>query len=332
LDAYSKHPQKDNSFKTKQADGTGTAGKTSGGGEGFVSTMTYQIHILGEIEHPGTYRLTPSTRLDESIGMAGGVKSKGSLRHVEIRRGTKTLLYDLLKFRKEGDLNQNPFLMDNDVVFIPFIEKAVAIHGPVKSDGIYELTDAEKTIWDLIQFAGGFTIGMTDNDPVVVIRFVDGKKELIKISNQQSELEAFGLVNGDIVVIPHMLVENRRFDYRMVELPHDNVFYPTQQNEVYVTGAVASPGAYPFNPTYTMRDFVNTAGPVELSNLHNVHVLTADGKYLKNPEKTKGFHLSPGDSIIVPKRAWTTDNVLKWYNTLTGTIFTSFALKELLKK
>lgn len=307
-------------------------GMSTGSGNASAFSMNYQIHILGEVVSPGTYRLAASTRLAEAIANAGGIQEKGSFRRIELRRGNATQYYDLRRFQKRGDLSQNPFLMDNDVIFVPFAEKNVAINGPVKSTGVIELGPNEKTIWDLIVLAGGFTPGVTDNEPVVVVRFVDGKKELIKIPNEQSELESFNLLNGDIVIIPHLLVENRRFDYDVADLPADNIFYPTQKNEVYVTGAVAAPGAYPFNPTYTIRNFVNSAGPVELSNLKNIHVLTADGKYIKNPDKKKKFYLSPGDSIIVPKRAWTTDNVLKWYNTFTGTVFTTFAFKELIIK
>ncbi|MDO8526160.1 MAG: SLBB domain-containing protein [Deltaproteobacteria bacterium] len=311
----------------KAAGNMGTAPMSSG--QGQMGGLDYQIHILGQVANPGTFRLPASTRLDEAIKNAGGIKERGSLRRVEVRRDGHTTFYDLLAFQKNGELNQNPYLMDNDVVFVSYAENTVLIEGPVKSSGTYELSN-NRSVWSVIELAGGFTAGVTNNDPVVVVRFVDGKREVIKIVNSKPELESFELVNGDIVVVPHLLVENRHFDYNISELPNDNIFYPTQKNEIFVTGAVSQPGPFPFNPGYSTRDFINISGPTELSNLSGVYILTSDGKHIRNPEKKKDFHLSPGDSIVVPRRHLTTDNVLKWYNTFTGTVFTSFALKQLL--
>lgn len=313
-----------NGSRQSMAGGVGSTGST-------VGMVMYQVHILGQVEKPGTYRLTPSTRLDEAVEGAGGIAENGSLRRIELRRNGVVTHYDLLLFRKKGDLNQNPFLLDNDVVFVSFAEKNISIQGPVRGSGVYELTNREKSVWDVIELSGGFSVGVTNNEPVVIIRFVDGKKTLVKINNTQDELMAFSVQNGDIIIVPHLFGEKRRFDYDVSELPADRAFYPSQRNEVFVTGAVSKQGPYKFNPNYSVRDFTNYAGLTEQSNSHGIYVVTSDGKVIKHPEQKNGFYLSPGDSIIVPKKQWTTDNVLKWYNTATGTVFTAFAFKQLLK-
>lgn len=292
-------------------------------------SIEYQLHLLGQVEHPGTYRVPPSTRLDEALGKAGAILDGGSTRRLEVRRDGKTLYYDQLKFQRFGDLKQNPFLMDNDVVFVPYIGNSVSIRGPVKRSGAYELLEDEKSLWALVELAGGYAVGLSEKDPVAVVRFENGKRKLLKISNVQSELERFELLNGDVVVVPHFLAEKRHFDYNLTDLPADTIYFPTQKSEVYVTGAVVQPGAYTFNASSSVRDFVNMAGPTELSRLKSIYILTADGRYVKASKKK--FHLSPGDTVVVPKRHFTTDNTLKWYGTLTSTIFTSFALKQLLQ-
>lgn len=291
--------------------------------------IEYQIHLLGQLETPGTYRVAPSTRLDEALGKAGAILDGASKRRVEVRREGRTLQYDLFKFQRFGDLKQNPFLMDNDVVFVPYIGNSVSIKGPVKSSGVYELLDNEKSLWDLVDLAGGYAVGLSEKDPVTVVRFENGKRKVLKVASVQSEMERFELLNGDVVVIPHFLAENRHFDYNVTDLPADSVYFPTNKNEVYVTGAVGQPGAFVYNPSNSIRDFVNMAGPTELSQLKSIYVLTADGRYVKASRKK--FRLSPGDTVVVPKRSFTTDNVLKWYGTFTSTIFTSFAMKELLR-
>lgn len=300
-------------------------GGFSGGG------INYQIHLLGQVESPGTYRLNPSIRLDEAITKGGGIAERGSQRQVEVRRDGKAHRYDLFRFLRFGDLRQNPFLLDNDVVFVPYAGNSVAIRGPVKSDGVYELKANEKTVWDLVELAGGFTVGMSEKDPVTVVRFESGTRRMVKVPNLKTELEQLELLNGDIVIIPHFLAENRHFDYNILDLPADNIFYPTQKSEIYVTGAVGSSGGFPYNPTSSVRDFVNMAGPTELAKIDSAYVLAGNGTHIRSPMKKKNFRLSPGDTIVVPRRRVTTDNVLKWYGTVTSTVFTSFALKELLK-
>lgn len=312
----------------KQGEGKNATTYREGGSE-FGANVEYQIHLLGQVENPGTYRLAPSTRLDEALSKAGAILDLGSQRRVEIRRDEGTLYCDLFKFQRFGDLKQNPFLMNNDVVFVPYIGNSVAVKGPVKSGGVYELLADEKTLWDLLKLAGGYTVGLSEKDPITVVRFENGRRKLLKTPNVQSELAQFELLNGDVVIIPHFLAENRHFDYNITDLPSDNIYLPTQKNEIYVTGAVGQPGPYQYSSASSVRDFVNMAGPTELSRLKSIYVLTADGRYVKYSKKN--FHLSPGDTIVVPKRHFTTDNTLKWYSTLTSTIFTSFALKQLLQ-
>lgn len=313
----------------------GETGKKGGTKPSFGTEMQmgiqYQIHILGQVDSPGTYRLSPSTRLDEALSKANGVVERGSQRRIEIRRDGSVYRYDLFQFYKKADLNQNPFLLDNDVIFVPFAESTVAIRGPVKTNGIFELTEEDKTAWDLVQLSGGYTTGVSFRDSVTVVRFSEGKKETIKVANVQQELKNFSLLNGDIVVVPHLLGKGRHFDYDFVDLPADNLYIPSQKNEIFITGAVANPGAQAFNPGYSVIDFVKMAGPSELAKLDGVYVLTDEGKYVRNPKKKKDFHLSPGDTIVVPRRAVTTDNVLRWYNTVTGSVFTGFAFRELLR-
>lgn len=311
--------------------GEGETGLRLGSTGNNADSLNYQVHLLGQVRQPGTYRVPPSTRLDEALGKAGGVLERGSIRNVELRRDKKTYHYDLFKFVKQGDLNQNPFLLDNDVVFIPFVQDSVAINGPVKSAGTYELI-SDKSLWNLVQLSGGFTVGVSQKEPITIIRYdADGAKMLTKVSNTQQDLESFVLQNGDIVVVPHIFLKDRRFDYSVAELPADTQFYPTQKNEIYITGTVAQPGAYPFHANYSIRDFVNTAGITEMSNSKGLRIVTADGKFIRNPESKKGFRLSPGDTIFVPKRQWTTANVLGWYNTTLNTALSVYAWKQVFR-
>lgn len=291
----------------------------------------YQIHVLGQVNLPGTYRLPPSVRLDEVLNFSGGVKDMGSKRKIEVRRKNAVLRYDILKYHNNGDLSQNPFLLDNDVVFVPFSKADVAINGPVKEAGTYELIGNEKTAWDLVQLAGGYTPGASFTDPVTVVRYVNEKKKLFNIANSEEELKSFELQRGDVVIVSHILTADRNFDYNISALPSDNIFYPSFNDNVFVLGGVALPGAYPFNPHYSVNDFVSMAGAERHAKLNGVHILSSSGKKIRNRELAT-YRLSPGDTIVVPVKAWTANNVITWYNTLANSIITGFTLRELVRR
>ncbi len=102
---------------------------------------TYQVHILGEVDMPGTYRVPASTRLAEAIEYSGGILERGATRTIKLRRrGSKERSVDLMSFQILGNLDHNPYLHDNDVVFIPLKQKIVQISGAVKRPDSYELT------------------------------------------------------------------------------------------------------------------------------------------------------------------------------------------------
>ena len=187
------YEQGNGSFSSSEEMGS-MMGRSSGSSAEMMGS-TYQIHVLGHVFQPGTYRLPPSTRLDEAINMAGGLKKQGSERRVELRRGGSVQRFDLLRYREAGDLNQNPFLLDNDVVFIPFSEKNIAIQGPVKSPGTYELISQDPSLWNVVELAGGFTTGVSLDSPVTIVRYIEGKKQLLEVPNVEQSLKEFPILH-----------------------------------------------------------------------------------------------------------------------------------------
>lgn len=299
-----------------------------GRGAGTMDLNAYQIHILGQVRFPGTYRLPPSTRMAEAIDMAGGILPKGSLRQIELRRGNRTVkIYDLHAFLSEGRLNQNPFLQDNDEIFVPISKTVVSVQGPVNRTGVLELT-RESSLLELVQLAGGYTVGILKSEPITVVRYVDGKKTVYNVAIAEKDMDSFLVQDGDVIVFPHVLTKGRKFDYNIAQLPNDTLYYPSFNDNIFVMGAVAQPGAYPFNPFYDPRHYINMAGAVRYANLNRIKILDMNGKEIKYRD---GYRLNPGDTIVVPYKSWTTDNVLKWYNTLASTVFTGFALQQLIK-
>ena len=94
----------------------------------MVLTQSRQVTlaIVGEVRRPGTYPITDSNipTVTQLIALAQGTTQSADLTQVQVRRpqlngSNEVITLNLLKLLKEGDLNQNLNLRDQDTVFIP---------------------------------------------------------------------------------------------------------------------------------------------------------------------------------------------------------------------
>lgn len=273
-----------------------------GTSEYVIKGATYQVHILGEVLYPGTYRVPVSARLSEAISFAGNILDRGSQRKIQLRRkGKKTQNIDLLSFKMLGNLDANPYLLDNDVVYVPLKKNVVQISGSVRRPDSYELTK-RTSLYDLIKLAGGFTPGVALTAPAKIIRYVNSHKELIDISLDKEESSRFQIRDADIVVIPHLLTEGTKFDYNVPNLPGDSeIFFPSFEERVFVLGAVAKPGPYPYSPYYNVRQYLTQAGGFTklAKSKENMYIISSLGEKIKANDSSD---INPGDTIIVPER------------------------------
>jgi protein involved in polysaccharide export with SLBB domain len=273
--------------------------KGSSDGGGPQLDMTYQVHILGEVENPGTYRAIASERLSEVLGRAGGIRSTGSERLIELRRqGEKTRNVDLFKYQRRGNLKENPYLMDNDVIYVPLHSKLVQIVGAIKRPDYYELRN-ERSLGDVVKLAGGLSNSVTKAEPAKVIRYVNGEKTVDDVRMNDISFSSFVVRNGDVIFIPSSITAGREFDYNVASIPGEQVFYPSYDDRVYVLGAVPSSGAYSFNPFFTVSKYIALAGGYTDLASGDIRVTTMKGETIKVSKNQK---INPGDTIVVGRR------------------------------
>ena len=168
----------------------------------LVAPRTFMVHVVGYVPHPGIYVANPLQRVSTVLLDAGGVN--GSRRRIEIsRRDGSRVSADLLMYELTGDTKLNPFVMDGDVIRIPFPAVVVSIAGPVKRPGTYELI-ASKDLAELVELAGGFRSTLTTSLPVRVIhrneKEHDAEEKLAFGSN--ASLPPYKLQDQDSVTIP----------------------------------------------------------------------------------------------------------------------------------
>lgn len=182
---------------------------------------TINVHVMGEVKVPGTYRLSSFTTLFNALYRAGGITESGSLRNVQlVRDGAVADTVDIYKFLFHGTTDNDLSLQDGDVVIVPPYEQLVTLEGQVKRPMRYELRRGE-TFEDALRYAGGY-MGNAYREQIKVERQTGREKQIYTLTH--SNMAGFEMADGDKVTIGANL--NR------------------YENMVSVEGAVFRPGAY----------------------------------------------------------------------------------------
>lgn len=287
-----------------------------------ASVPKINVHILGEVEYPGIYKIPVSTRASDALTLA--LPKRDFPRIIEIRQNErKTRQYDLYKYYYQGHLSQNPFLNENDIIFVPPLKGAVRIEGPVARPGIYELYH-EDDINDLIRLSGGTTSATSKIHPVKIIRFSEnGKKFVLDVENTKTALRNFKVEKGDIIVIPDIINNPKAFDYSVELIPGENTFYPTSTPTVFVLGSVQQSGSFPYKAHLRVKDYVSYASPTTDARLKTV-TLIRNGKKERFQFDQKPI---PGDILVVKSKPNFTV-LLSSVSTVLSVILTAILVKE----
>ncbi len=159
---------------------------------------TVQINVLGEVEAPGTYRLSAFTTVFNAIYRAGGITEIGSLRNVKvIRGGEEFACVDVYEYIFNGKLDNNVALKEGDVINVPPYASLVSIEGFVKRPMFYELRDGE-SLSALIKYAGGYASGAWQDD--VNVERNDGRQNNM-FTIKAADIDTFGMKDGDAAYV-----------------------------------------------------------------------------------------------------------------------------------
>ena len=120
-------------------------------------TRTISVFVLGEAMFPGSYTVTGLATVTTALFAAGGVKSQGSLRRIQVRRqGALVREFDLYDLLMRGDSSADVKLLPGDVVMVPAVGPTASAYGEVQRPAIYELK-GDTSVANLIAMAGGLT-------------------------------------------------------------------------------------------------------------------------------------------------------------------------------
>jgi len=191
------------------------------------------VFVVGQAARPGTYTVSSLSTLVNAIFASGGPTAKGSMRHIQLKRGDKLVtdfdMYDLLI---KGDKSKDVRLLPGDVIYIPPIGALAAIAGSVNTPAIYEY---QGSLQGLIALAGGLA-NTAAGQKVAVERIMDRKTRHVDEFVLDKNGLARALQDGDLVKVAAV---SPRFD-----------------NAVTVRGNVASTARLPWREGMRVTDVI----------------------------------------------------------------------------
>jgi polysaccharide biosynthesis/export protein len=206
---------------------------------------TSHVFVVGEVERPSGYHVSPAARVFNALYHAGGPNETGSFRRIMVRRNGRTVAeVDLYPYRLAGEDAHDVRLQQGDMVFVPVAGPRVTVEGAARRDGIFELKPGEG-LRELLAFAGGVrpeaVLQRVQIDRILPHweREAGRDRALVDVDVTallSQEGSFFALEDGDIVTLFSVSEERR--------------------NRVAVTGGVRRPGQYEYQPGMTLADLI----------------------------------------------------------------------------
>lgn len=167
----------------------------------LAAPRTFLVHVVDNVKQPGIYSAHPVERLSTVLARAGGVT--GSRRRIAIRhRDGSVVSADLVMYELTGDTKLNPFLVDGDVVTVPFAELSVTVDGAVRRPGKYELI-ASKDLTEALALAGGLSSGVTRSLPIRIVHRNEHQQEAFHdLAFAKTGTPNAALADDDRVLVP----------------------------------------------------------------------------------------------------------------------------------
>ena len=268
-------------------------------GKGFVFALhrprRFGLRVLGDVETPGVVTLQAPVRASEAIAAAGGVAGTGARRGIQVRRGSDTLLVDLVRYARAGEIAANPLVFETDVIYVPPTFWSIDALGAVNHPGRFDFVEGDR-VSDLLALAGGLR-----PEAALDQAQIQGGKEFQRpeaVPVRVSEALASNGTSADPLL-----------------RPGDVLYVPAvahylKQDFVIVEGEVTHPGPYPIEDGVTKIRTVleRSGGFTALANRSGVRVerpqahAPTDSVFLRIANE-QGPLLSPVERLYVLTRA-----------------------------
>jgi len=234
----------------------------------LVATRIFLVHVTGKVALPGAYTVTAAYRLQSAIELAGGYISTSDLTSIKIIRADDTLHTDLSRYFSSGDITQNPFLRDGDIIVVPGYSPGdpwIYISGAGEFDGLIPLKEDE----GLLTLIGRVGADRNKLDFSGISLSRDGERFFVNLLDSEQRVP----------------LQSR-----------DSVFLSVMPDSVYVGGRVLQGGSKPFVPGADYSAYVAMAGGIAKEGSWDKVRIIRGGEKMR---PSKAGEIRRGDVVMV---------------------------------
>ena len=212
-----------------------------------------------------------------------------------------------------GDRGHDILLQKGDRLHITLEKKLVTVEGEVRFPGPYPIDEGRDRLRDILVRAGGVTEeAMLEQASIVRWQgsgVEDAEFERLKefppsqlTKDQQDFMQLKTREKpGQMAIDFVRLLREGDESQNVLMSRNDRIIIPRASKTVAVSGQVASPSTYLYNPAYGISDYIRQAGGVSKS-AQTKRIRVIKGKTGKWIDADQVKRLEPGDTILVPER------------------------------
>ena len=309
------------------------------------STAVYEVS--GEVGKPGIFEFKQGEMLSSAVLSAGGFLETARLDSIEISRFNDDNRTIRTWFIDASDMDSKTMQFAADIPLesgdrIAIRKKhdfrkphTVVITGEVMKPGHYAVDPESITVHQLIERAGGFTkeaypqssllIRQSDDNNVYDIEYwrlvalpPDALSDREKAFMREKKREIRGLIAVDFATSS----SNKSIQLSLED--EDSIHITRKKDFINVFGKVKNPGRIKFNPQYSYKDYIKSAGGFSTrADEDETLILKQRGEqFIADDDE---YELQPGDQILVPEvpeSTLTFSQILSMALTITAQIIT----------
>ena len=214
-----------------------------------------RIDILGNINSPGPYAVSPFCRVVEALAKSGGPNNYGSMIDIQVLRNDKVAaVFDVYNFLRKNDKSQNIRLEQGDTIYVGYTKKLVSVKGDIRYPGIYEIKKGNG-LTDLLDLSGGM-LPTKFKRSILIIR-VNPNTKAREIFKEIVFLQNEGMHKGDNIVLEDddTIIISTELKY----IPKLEALYKT----VSLKGKFVIPGDYLADDEATLSSLIKQAGGIK---------------------------------------------------------------------
>lgn len=281
------------------------------------SVTTPTVTISGAVFTDRRVEFNPSDTFGTLLNMSGGYLQEADRNRAIVYRsasnGTQKIELDL------SDDSQHTFgfkLEPNDRIIIPYKENEMRsytawVYGEAIMPGIYPIESEQISLEQLLNAAGGLTSDALGESAYITRSPVNNRSvrpstdfnlaELQRTSDQLTQ--GFDYLQREERLNPenrvHVDLTKQQILAETMVSDGDRLYIPKDYKSVILYGQVNNPGTYSFDPSTSVKDYLERAGGMTIAaDRERVFVIKAGSRSWKYPGETS---LQSGDIIFVDR-------------------------------